>query len=119
MEKSALLPAAAHRDEQRAHPLLRNGEHNDEWKLVIRRNTMNIETLTTFFMWCTILNFALLILASLIGICAKDWAYGMHSKWFGISRETFNVAIYSFLGLYKVLIFVFSLTPYIALLIVG
>jgi len=80
---------------------------------------MDIQTLTTFFMWCTILNIALLVLSSLICLCAGDWMYGVHGKWFSISRETFNVAIYSFLGLYKIFILVFSLIPYIALLIVG
>jgi hypothetical protein len=80
---------------------------------------MDIDSITAFFMWCTILNFALLVLSSLLCICAGDWAYRIHSKWFSISRETFNVAIYSFLGLYKGLIFVFILIPYIALLIVG
>ena len=80
---------------------------------------MDIDSIRAFFMWCTILNFALLSLSSLICICAGDWAYRIHSKWFSISRETFNVAIYSFLGLYKVLVFVFNLIPYVALLIVG
>jgi len=80
---------------------------------------MDIQTLTAFFMWCTVLNFALLVLSSLICLCAGDWAYRIHSKWFSISRETFNVAFYSFLGLYKVLVLVFNLIPYIALLIVG
>lgn len=80
---------------------------------------MDIQTLTKFFMWCTILNVALLSLSSLLCICAKDWAWGIHSKWFSISRETFNVAVYSFLGLYKILIFIFNLIPYIALLIIA
>lgn len=80
---------------------------------------MDIETLTAFFMWCMILNVALLVLSSLICVCAGDWVYRIHSKWFSISRETFNVVIYSFIALYKVLIFVFILIPYIALLIVG
>ena len=80
---------------------------------------MDIESIRAFFMWCTILNFALLVLSSLICVCAGDWADRIHNKWFSISRETFNVAIYSFLGLYKVLVFVFCLIPYIALLIVG
>ena len=80
---------------------------------------MDIQTLTAFFMWCTILNFALLVLSSLICLCAGDLVYQIHGKWFSISRETFNVAIYSFLGLYKVLVFVFSLIPYVFLLIVG
>jgi hypothetical protein len=80
---------------------------------------MDIQTLTAFFMWCTILNVALLLLSSLMCICAGDWAYGIQSKWFSISRETFNVAIYSFLGLYKLLVIVFNVIPYVALLIIG
>ena len=80
---------------------------------------MSIETIREFFMWCTILNVALLLLSSLICVCARDWAYQIHSKLFSISRETFNVAIYSFLGLYKIFVFVFTLIPYIALSIIG
>ena len=80
---------------------------------------MDIDSIKAFFMWCTILNFALLLLSFLIYVCAADWAYRIHNKWYSISRETFNVAIYSFLGLYKVLVIVFNLIPFIALVIVG
>ncbi len=80
---------------------------------------MDIQTLTAFFMWCTILNVALLLFSSLMCICAGDWAYRIHSKLFSISKETFNVVIYSFIALYKLLVIVFILIPYIALLIVG
>ena len=80
---------------------------------------MDIDTITAFFMWCTILNVALLLLSSLMCICAGDWAYRIQSKWFSVSRETFNVAIYSFLGLYKLLVIVFNVIPYVALLIIG
>jgi hypothetical protein len=80
---------------------------------------MDIDSIRAFFMWCTILNVALLVLSSLICVCAGDWTYRIHSKWYSIPRETFNVAIYSFLGLYKILIFVFNLIPYMALLIIG
>ncbi len=79
---------------------------------------MDIQTLTTFFMWCTIINVALLLLSSLFCLCLGDWAYRIHSKLFSISRETFNVMIYSFIALYKLLIIVFILIPYIALLII-
>ncbi len=80
---------------------------------------MDIDSITSFFMWCTILNVALLVLSSLICVCAGDWAYRIHSKLFPISRETFNVVIYSFIALYKILVIVFNLIPYIALLIIG
>ncbi len=33
-------------------------------------------------------------------------------------RETFNVVLYSFIGVYKLLVFVFCVVPYLALLII-
>lgn len=80
---------------------------------------MGVHELRAFFMWCTILNAALLILSSVICIGARDWVYRVHSKMFPMSRDAFNVAIYSFLGLFKMAFFVFNLVPYLALLIVG
>ncbi len=78
---------------------------------------MTIEAVRVILMWCCILNTALLILSFLICVSAGDWIYRMHSKWFPMPREAFNVALYSFLGLYKMFVWAFNLVPYIALLI--
>lgn len=80
---------------------------------------MDIQMLTRFFMWCTILNLGLLVLSSLILAFAGDFVYRIHSKWFPMTRETFNVAIYSFIGLFKIVWLVFNVVPYVALLIIG
>jgi hypothetical protein len=80
---------------------------------------MDMIIIKTFFMWCTIINGALLVFSFLICAFAGDWIYGMHSKWFPISREAFNVAIYCFIGLYKIFFWVFNLIPYIACAIAG
>jgi len=80
---------------------------------------VGINTLRAFFMWCTILNGALLVLSFLMCACAGHWVYGMHSRWFPMSRETFSVAIYSLLGAMKIAFLVFNVVPYVALLIVG
>ena len=80
---------------------------------------MNIQILTSFFMWCTIINMSLLILSFLILAFAGDVAYKIHSKWFPMPRETFNVVLYSFIGMYKILVFVFNLVPWLALTIAG
>ena len=79
---------------------------------------MNIQKLAAFFMWCTIINGCLLILASIIGIIGLDLVYSVQSKLFQIPREAFNVAYYSFLGLYKIVWLVFNAVPYITLLII-
>ncbi len=80
---------------------------------------MEIQTLTTFFMWCAIINGGLLILWTTVFILAPDLVYRTQSSWFPIPRETYNVVIYSFLGLFKIVFIVFNVVPYLALLIVG
>jgi hypothetical protein len=78
---------------------------------------MTIETLTTFFMWCTILGMGVLIFSTFMILLLKDVAFKMHGKMFGLSRPAFNTAIYGYLGLMKILVLVFCAIPYIALLI--
>ena len=80
---------------------------------------MDIQTLTRFFMWCTIINGALLLFWITICILAPDMVYRTQNKWFPIPRETFNVVIYAFLGLFKIAFLTFNVVPYVALLIAG
>jgi hypothetical protein len=80
---------------------------------------MDIQTLTTFFMWCTIINGGILILWTAFSVLAPDLVYRTQSKWFPIPRETFNVVFYAFLGLFKIFLLVFNVVPYVALLIIG
>lgn len=80
---------------------------------------MDIEMLTRFFMWCTILNAGLLMVSFLILGFAGDSVYKLHSKWFPMSRETSNVVLYSFLGAYKIVIFVFNAVPWAVLTIIS
>lgn len=75
--------------------------------------------LRQFFMWSTIINVGILLLSFLSITFARDWVYRMHSRWFPITRETFNEAIYSGYGVYKIAIIVFNLVPWIALLIIS
>jgi hypothetical protein len=80
---------------------------------------MDIQSLTSFFGWCTVINGTLLVFWTTICILAPDMVYRTQSRWFPISRETFSVVIYSFLGLFKIIFLAFNLVPYVALLIMG
>ena len=79
---------------------------------------MDIQTLTQFFMWCTIINATMFALAVLMCSAAGNFVYRTQTALFPMSRETFTVVIYSFFGLYKLLIILFNFTPLIALLII-
>jgi len=80
---------------------------------------MEIAVIRTFLMWCTIINGGLLILSFLICAYAGDWVHQVHSRWFPISKEAFNVAIYAGIGFMKMVIIMFNLVPYLALVIIG
>ena len=80
---------------------------------------MDIQTLTSFFMWCTIINAGLLLFMALIYLLAPNLVYRLQSKWVSISRETFDTVFYSFIGFFKVLVIVFNVVPWIALSIIG
>jgi hypothetical protein len=80
---------------------------------------MDIETLTRFFMWCTIINGTLLVFWIIMLISAPEMIYRTQRRWFPTQRETFNIVIYCFLGLFKIFFLIFNLVPWVALIIVG
>jgi len=80
---------------------------------------MSIYEIRDVFMWCSLINMALLVFMFLIIWQGRSWVYKMQSKIFLISEAQFNVAMYSFLGAYKLLVFAFNIIPWIALCIVS
>ena len=80
---------------------------------------MDIQTLTSFFMWCSMINIGMLFFLAFIYMLAPNLTYRLQSKFIPISRETFDIVFYSFLGFYKVVVLVFNVVPWIALLIIG
>lgn len=78
---------------------------------------MGIELVKAFFLLCTVINAVLLFISFLITAFASDWVYRTHSKLYPMSREAFNVAMYGFIGFYKILLIVFNLVPYIVICI--
>ena len=72
----------------------------------------------TFFLWCTLLNGAVLLLGSVVCVFGdKDWMYGIHNRLFGISREHFNAMLDLFIAIYKIIWITFNAVPCLALLI--
>lgn len=79
---------------------------------------MNLENLTQFLIWCVVINGLLLTIWSIMCMAIPDRVYKLQSKWFPLSREQYNIAMYSFLGLFKVVFIVFNVVPLIALLLI-
>ena len=74
-----------------------------------------METLRETLLWCTVLNYGLLIYWYLVLLIAHDWIFAMHGKWFHLSRERFDAIHYGGMLLYKLAVTVFNFVPYIVL----
>lgn len=81
--------------------------------------TPSLEILTRFFLWCTVLNGVLLLIWTLFLLFGRDLVFRLHSRWFSFNRDTFELAMYAFIGLFKTLWIAFNLVPLIALLIIA
>lgn len=76
---------------------------------------MNIESLTVFLGWCTLVNFSLLVLATVILVLFKDLAAGIHSKLLGLDRDELQSEYFRYLANYKLMVVVFNLVPWLVL----
>lgn len=76
---------------------------------------MNMTQWTSFLGYCLILNYAILIIWFLAFVFIKNFIKKLHLQWFKLSDTQFDVIHYSAMAVYKILILVFNLVPYIAL----
>lgn len=79
---------------------------------------MDMVNLTRFFKWCTLINGGLLVLWITLCTMAPDLVYATQSNLFPIPREAFDLLIYGFLGLFKLLFLIFNVVPYLTLRII-
>ena len=75
----------------------------------------SLETVTTFFGWTTVINFALLLMSTIALIASRGSIAKIHGRMFGLETADLSRAYFQYLAQYKIAIIVFSLAPYIAL----
>ncbi len=65
--------------------------------------------------WCTILNMAMLMFASILLVALGGPIKKIHERMFGLREEDLSRAYFQYLAQYKIAIFVFNLAPYVAI----
>lgn len=75
----------------------------------------NLSTITTFLGWCTIINLGILIYSAIMTIIFNEPVKRFHAKMINISSDKLNEIYFTFIGNYKLAIFIFNLVPYFAL----
>jgi hypothetical protein len=76
---------------------------------------MSIEVTRNFLLWCTVLNYIILMVWFSVFVFAHDWIQRSHSRWFHLSSEQFDALHYAGMTIYKIGILLFNLVPFIVL----
>ena len=76
---------------------------------------MTIEVMRRALLWCTIINYGILLVWFLSFMLGHDWMYGLHGRWFHLSVEQFDMLHYAGMSVYKIGIILLNLVPYFAL----
>jgi hypothetical protein len=79
----------------------------------------NIDALTGFFGWCSVINIVMLCMATLMLTLMRDFVSGIHSKMTGLGQTELSVAYFQYLANYKIAILMLNLVPYIALKLIN
>jgi hypothetical protein len=80
---------------------------------------MTTATLANFLLWCAVVNYVILIVWFVAMLAAHDFVYKLHSRWFNLTEATFDGYMYLSMAIYKILVLVLNVVPFIALKIIG
>jgi len=80
---------------------------------------MNHLSVSAFLLWCTILNYLVLIVWFAAFSLAHDWMSGLHGRWFRLTPAQFDALHYGGMAVYKIGILLLNLVPLVALSILA
>jgi hypothetical protein len=83
-----------------------------------REVMMDVALVRRALLWCTVVNYGVLLAWFLLFAFAHDWMWHIHGRWFHLSAELFDALHYGAMAIYKIGILLFNLVPLIALCLV-
>ncbi|MGH8731511.1 MAG: DUF6868 family protein [Burkholderiales bacterium] len=80
---------------------------------------MSIEVTRNFLLWCTVINYGVLLVWFLLLAFAHDWIQRIHGRWFRLPSDQFDALHYAGMGIFKIGIILFNLVPFVVLCVIG
>jgi hypothetical protein len=80
---------------------------------------ITLSQLTELLGWASVLNIGFLLLTTILLVSMKSIVVSLHSKMFDIPENELSLAYFTYLANYKILSLIFTVSPYIALKIMG
>jgi hypothetical protein len=76
---------------------------------------MDISQLTTFFGWCTVINYTLLVFVTICVTLLRGFMETVHSRLFGVAKEDLPKIYFNYLTYSQAIMLPISLVPWLAL----
>jgi len=80
---------------------------------------MTIEVTRNVLLWCTVINYGVLLAWFLAFVFAHEGIQRIHGRWFHLSHDQFDVLHYAGMSIFKLGIILFNLVPFVALSVLG
>ena len=80
---------------------------------------MSMEMVRCALLWCTLINYGVLLVWVLLYVLPHGWLYRIWGKWFRLTAEQFDALSFGGIVLYKSGIMLFNLAPLLALYLAG
>ena len=78
-----------------------------------------MSNLRDVLVWSLVVNYGILLVWFVMFSLAHDTVYRLHTRWFRLSRETFDALNYGGMAVYKIGVLLLNVAPLLALLISG
>lgn len=75
----------------------------------------NIQTITTFFGWCSVINLGIYLLTVLALMAFREPVKNIHVRLSAVSIEKLDELYFNYLGSFKMAIIILNIAPYTAL----
>jgi len=79
----------------------------------------NIQAITSFTGWCTVVNIGIYLFTVIILIMLRAPVKSIHAKISGVSAGKLDELYFNYLGNFKLAIIILNFSPYIALKLIG
>ena len=80
---------------------------------------MDIALIQRFFFWGAIANYGIVLVWFGSFVLGRNRMHSFHGRWFKLTPEQFDLIHYSGIAVYKILILVFFLIPWIVLALIS
>lgn len=78
---------------------------------------MSMTEIRDFLLWCTLINYGILLVWFVAFSSMHDWLHRFHGRWFRLSVEQFDAVHYAGMAVHKIGVMIFNLVPLLALTI--